>query len=369
MFGGIRIGRLAGIPFYINPSWFLVFGLVTFSLATTELPLLIPERSPWVYWVLALGSALLFFGSLVAHEMGHSLVSRAYGVPVRSITLHLFGGVAALGKEVRKAREEFLIAVAGPLVSVGLAAVFFGLGLLIERRLTVVAAGLELVGFLNASVAVFNLVPGFPLDGGRILRSVVWGLTGNYRRSTRVASLAGRLIGLLMIVAGIYLAITQRSVGSLWLSLIGWFLVSMARQSYSQAVMHDHLQSTAVAALAVRPLRVPADLTLDELFAGYIRTTGWKFYLATVHDEPVGLVTAHHLASTPQSLWPATPLFSVMLPIAVLPQVDPSATADTALALLEESGAQLVRVVENGETTGIVGRDRLVALAFHGAGR
>ncbi len=362
MFGGIKVGTLAGIPFFVNPSWFLVFGFVVFSLATSQLPLWVPNLSSWVYWPLAAFVALLFFGSLVAHELGHSIASQHYGIPVRAITLHLFGGVAQLGREVSRAREEFWIAVAGPAVSVVLSALFWGGYELLAGPLPIVAGALRMVALLNIGVVLFNLVPGFPLDGGRVLRALVWGITGNYRKSTWVAATAGRLVGLVLIFLGIYLAITQNDLGSLWLALVGWFLVSLARQSYQQAVVLDTLRKTPVSAAQVRLITVPGRLTIDELFAGYISTTGRRFYLLEDEDQPAGVVDAYELTRLPRHLWPVTPILSVMTPITGIPQVSLSASAMSALDTLEEARSPLLRTVEDGRTIGIVSRNDLVQL-------
>ncbi len=362
MFGGIRIGRLAGIPFFINPSWFFVFAFVTFSLATSSLPAWIPGEADWVYWLLGPTVAILFFGSLVAHELGHSLVSKAYGIPVRAITLHLFGGVAQLGREVRRPREEFWIAVAGPAVSVALGALFWGSGYLLGDFLPTVANSLVIVGILNVGVVVFNMVPGFPLDGGRVLRAAVWGAIGDYRRATKVASTAGRLVGLLLIFGGIYLAVTQGDISSLWLTIMGFFLMSIARQSYVQAVIQDTLQKTPLSEAQIRLIAVPGYLTLDELYAGYISTTGRQYYLVEVGERAVGVITPYALASVPRLLWGVTPLTSVMKPLESIPEISIASSAVAALNRMEDSGAEMLRTLEHGRTTGLVTRDQLLRL-------
>ncbi len=362
MFSGIRIGKLAGIPFFVNPSWFFVFAFVTFSLATDQLPLWIQGEARWVYWVLGTLVALLFFGSLVAHELGHSMVSKSYGIPVRGITLHLFGGVAQLGREVRRAREEFWIAVAGPAVSLVLGVLFWGAGHLLTDTVPVLSAGLVLLGWLNVGVLSFNLVPGFPLDGGRVLRSIVWGISGDYRRATRVAATAGRGIGLLLILLGIYLAFSQQDLSSLWLALVGWFLTSIARQSYVQAVMQDTLQKTPLAAAQIKLITVTGHLSLDELYAGYISTTGRQYYLVELDEQPLGVLDPQGMVKVPRQLWPVTPLTSVMRPLAEIPRISVSESAASALSLMEEANTHLLRTVENETTMGVVTRDQLLQI-------
>ena len=361
MFGGIRIGQLAGIPFYINPSWFLVFALVTLQFATGQLPAFVGGQQGWVYWVLAAVIALLFFASVIAHELGHSLVSRAYGIPVRSITLHMFGGVAQLGREVRRAREEFWIALAGPAVSLLLAVLFGVCGLLLEDAMYTLGRSLLLLAILNVSVVVFNMVPGFPLDGGRVLRSIVWGITGDYRKASKIAAVGGRLVGSLFILLGVYLAVSEGDLGNLWLALIGWFLINMARFSYAQAVIQDILRKTPVSQTMTRPITVPADLTVDELFAGYIRTTGRQFYFAEAGGRTVGLVGPGAVAQVPWTEWRHTTLRGIMTRRESLPVVDAGVSAASALNRMEDLKVDYLAAVESGYLVGLVTREHLVS--------
>lgn len=362
LFGGVKIGRIGGIPLFINPSWFLVFALVTFNLATSALPLLIEGEQAWAYWLLAVATAVLFFASLLAHEMGHSLVARAYGIPVRSITLHLLGGVAQLGREVARAREELWIALAGPAVSLVLAGVFWGGAYVLQDGLPQLATALQLLSISNLGIVLFNMVPGFPLDGGRVLRAIIWGVTGNYRRATKVAATGGRIVGMILIGAGVYLAVAQDDLGSLWLALIGWVLINMARQSYIQAVIQDTLQRTPVSEAMIKLISVPGTLTLDELYAGYISTTGKQFYLVEMYGSPAGVLLPHLMSEVPWPQWKDTPLFDVMKPLEDLPDINPADSAVSALYRIDELRADMLRAVENGVTIGLVTRERLLGL-------
>ncbi len=367
MLGGFKIGRLAGIPFYVNPSWFLIFGFFTFTLATSQLPALAPNAAAWVYWPLAVVVGLTFFASLLAHEMGHSLVSKAFGIPVRSITLHLFGGVAQLGREVSRAREELWIALAGPAVSLVLGAIFFGASILLRDGPQLLTASLQLLALLNAGVLVFNLVPGFPLDGGRVLRAAIWGVTGNYRGATYAASMAGRLAGMLMIMGGVYLTLITSDYGNLWMALIGWFLISIAGQSYKQAVIQDKLQKTLVSEAMVRPITVPASLTVDELMAGYVRTTNWPYYYLESQDETVGIVSRRRLEWVPEHLRAITTLAGIMVPIESLPKISSSDPAVSALYKMEETKTDMLRAVEGELVVGVVPKDALFGLISRAA--
>jgi Zn-dependent protease len=231
MRGVIYLGKLFGIRFQLHFTWFIIFALVTISLVY-------PEYSRWTYWVVGIITSLLFFGSVVAHELAHSLVGRANGVPIESITLFIFGGVAQMTREAPHPSAELKIAVAGPLSSLAIGSAFGLLWLFIPSAPEPIATMIEWLAVMNGVLAVFNLIPGFPLDGGRVFRSLLWRLTGNYHRSTRIATQVGRGIGYLFMLGGIVIIILRPSdlswFDGIWIVFIGWFLENMARTSYRQ---------------------------------------------------------------------------------------------------------------------------------------
>lgn len=369
MFRGIKIGRIAGIPFLINPTWFLIFALVSFSIATQELPYLILGEQEWVYWVAGVAVALCFFSSLLAHELGHSIASRHYDIPVISITLYMFGGVAQIGREVKRAREEFVIAIAGPAVSLVIGVVFWGGGYLVSPMVPIIGGSAQLLGVLNLAILVFNLVPGFPLDGGRVLRAIIWGITGNYLRATRVASISGQIIGALMIAFGLFMGFTGRDPSAIWIAFVGFFLITMARQSQDQAVLQESLKSGTVLDIMTSLIRVPATLSVDELYMGYIRTTGWPAYLVEMYDRPSGIVWQATIQQIPHEQWPGTPLATIMQPIELIPAISPTATTEDALYKMNDMHADVLKVMENEQPVGVVTRANIVRSAFGKQGK
>ncbi len=246
--GGIKLGRVLGFDISIDWSWLLIFFLVVFTLASGYYPLNHPEFSVTLDWELAVISALLLFAAVLIHELSHSLVSRQYGTPVRGITLFLFGGVSQISDEPHSAREEFWMAIAGPLTSIGLGIIFYflsGAGTLFGWPQPVLAV----VGYLamiNIMLGVFNLIPGFPLDGGRVLRSIIWGITDNLDNATRWASYMGQGFGYLLMAFGFALVLAGQLVGGLWMIFIGWFLTGAARSSYQQLMIREALSGVRV---------------------------------------------------------------------------------------------------------------------------
>lgn len=231
MWGVIHLGEVFGIRFRLHFTWFIIFALVTISLVY-------PEYSRWTYWVVGIITSLLFFGSVLAHELAHSLVGRANGIPIESITLFILGGVAQMTGEANRPNAELKMAAAGPLCSLAIGVVFGLLWLLIPNVPQPIATMIQWLAVMNGVLAVFNLIPGFPLDGGRVFRSLLWRLTGSYHRSTKIATRLGQSIGYLFMLGGIVI-IVLRPFGlswfdGMWLVLIGWFLANAARISYYQ---------------------------------------------------------------------------------------------------------------------------------------
>jgi Zn-dependent protease len=231
MGSSLRLGRIFGIPIEVNVSWLFVFALLTFLLANQ----FEDSRLRWGEahrWSVAVITVVLFFLSVLVHELSHSLVAMAKGIPVQGITLFIFGGVSRLDREPQRPSVEFVVAVVGPLSSIALAGIFGGVWFLLGRGNSSVEVVILLVAWTNLSLGVFNLVPGFPLDGGRVLRAGVWGITGSYHRATQVAARSGQLVGGLLLAAGIALAILVDIVDGIWIALVGGFLFSVASSSY-----------------------------------------------------------------------------------------------------------------------------------------
>ena len=354
---GIRIGRILGIPIYLHPSWFIIFALITVSLAT-QFANQHPRWSQVQHWSLGVLTSLLFFGSVLFHELSHSVVALHYRIPVVSITLFVFGGVARIGREPSRARQEFNIAVAGPVSSYMLAAGFWLLGRAFpsSEMLTALAGWLAQI---NAGLATFNLAPGFPLDGGRILRALVWGRTGDYTRATRVASRGGQLLAYVMIVAGIWQSLTSNFVGGLWLAFIGWFLLTAAQESYAQVAIRGALEALRAADIMSRDLPAVGRATSLEDYVHEMLRTGRRCHLVMEDGELQGLMTVHALNRVPREDWAVTSVQAAMVPRAQIRWVAPE---EPVLALLERMQSEDINQMPVVGDSGSPGAGRVVGI-------
>jgi Zn-dependent protease len=360
--GGIPIGRLFGISLRLNYTWFIVFGLVTWSLTTRYFPISFPDWSLATLLVAGVVTSLLFFGSVLAHELMHSVVAQSVGIKVNSITLFIFGGVAQMSEEPHRPRDELRIALAGPLASVAIGIIFGVVYLLVEGHSEFVLAISYWLGLINISLAVFNLIPGFPLDGGRVLRSILWWRSGNLRRATKIATNIGRVVGYLFIFGGIFLIFQGLWLNGLWLALIGWFLGNAAAGSYRQVSLQGMLQGHTAGEVMTRdcPLMDPG-LTIERLVNEQILVSGRRCFPVAVDGRVLGLVTLHNIRSVPRSLWPARTLRQIMTPLDKLKSVSPKEDLSTMMKTLTEAELNQVLVVENGTILGVIGRDNLLA--------
>ncbi|MBC7076736.1 MAG: site-2 protease family protein [Synergistales bacterium] len=278
MEANVRLGRILGIPVGLHTSWFLVFGLVTWSLAAGYFPVEYPALPVVAYWMLGAVTSLLFFASVLIHELGHSVVALRNQIPVHRITLFIFGGVAQISREPSDASTEFRVAIAGPLSSLGLAAGFAGLWRL-DRAIPYLAAPSVWLMRINLLLAFFNLIPGFPLDGGRILRAVIWHFTGNFYRATQVAVFTGQLTAFGFIGLGVFTMLTGNWINGLWLAFIGWFLQNAAAASYAQTNVQQSLRDVTVAQAMTRdcPL-VPTHISLQQLVEEHVLAGGRRCF-------------------------------------------------------------------------------------------
>lgn len=309
---GLRIGRVFGIPIYIHPSWFVIFALITFSLAT-QFTQQHPRWSHAQHWSLGILTSLLFFGSVVFHELAHSAVAIRYRIPVASITLFVFGGIARIGREPDSAKQEFNIAIAGPLSSYFLSGVFWLLLRLFPQSEMFGALAFWLA-WVNFGLATFNLMPGFPLDGGRIFRALVWGLTHSYERATRLAARSGRLIAYAMIVFGAWHALTGDLIGGLWIAFIGWFLLTAAQESVSQAAIRTALSGLRASDVMSNEIpTVGRETPLDE-YGQQVLRTGRRCHLVISDGRLLGLMNIHALHSVPREQWSSTSVQAAMVP-------------------------------------------------------
>jgi len=362
---GIQIGRIYGIPIFLHTSWFIIFALIAFSFVSQfdALQLNIPTSR---LWGLGLMTSLLFFGSLIFHEMAHSVIAKHYKIPVVSITLFVFGGVSRIGREPGRALEEFNIAVAGPISSFFLAGGFW---LVARQAGSNVILG-TLAGSLaeiNLILAIFNLIPGFPLDGGHIFRAIVWGFNRDFARSTRIAARAGQAIAYGMIALGAGMALANFTVrgiggpvGGVWLAFIGWFILSAAKQTHAQVEARGALEGLRVADIMTPELHtVGREISLEDYAREMVRT-GRRAHLVVAGDQLVGLVTAEALNSVPQHDWDVTSVQAVMLPKDKLHWAAPEEPALSLLDRMRTIGMQQMPVIAGGSVVGIVTRDSIL---------
>jgi Zn-dependent protease/CBS domain-containing protein len=353
----IPIGRIYGISIDLDYSWFLLVGLLTWILAVSYYPFEFPGWSTGQYWGVGLITALLLFVSVLIHEFGHSVVAKHYGLDVPRITLFVFGGVSEIAAEPPSAKAEFWIAVVGPLVSFLLAAFFWEIEPLVSAYQPVLAI-VKYLAYLNFILGLFNLVPGFPLDGGRVLRSIVWRATGNYSRATAIAAFTGRFIGFALIFIGVWQILVGNLIGGMWTAFIGWFLESAARSQLQQDVLKTLLGGHRVIEAMTRKFpEVPGDTTLQELVDQHILPTGARYFVVNGPDGAPGLVTLGAIQSVPRSDWPATRVEQVMVPVQKLDSTRPDAVLWSALQKMGRDGVNQLPVVEDRGIVGILSRE------------
>jgi Zn-dependent protease/CBS domain-containing protein len=355
--GSITLGHVAGIRIAVHYTWLFVFLLVSWSLAAGYFPSRFPGQDPIAYWVAGAVSSLLLFASVLIHELGHSLVAIRRGVPVRSITLFIFGGVSALEQEPSSAGDEFLIAVAGPLTSFVLAGIFWGLSQLVPE-VSAPGAVLFYTAMLNLILGVFNLLPGFPLDGGRVLRAIVWGVTGSLHRATQIASYVGQGIGLLLIFVGLgQVLLGVGFLNGLWTAFIGWFLNGAAEQTRQAQEMRESLAGVRVQNLMdPQPVIADPSMSLEEFVDDYVIRRGRRALPVSEDGRLMGLVSITDAREVPRAAWPATSVERVMTRVP-LKTVTPETGLEEALALLAEGDFHQLPVVDGaGRLVGMLSR-------------
>jgi Zn-dependent protease/predicted transcriptional regulator len=374
MRNGFRIGRVFGIEIDIDWSWLFIFFLIVWDLGTV-FDQLHPKWAGGLVWSAAIAAALLFFVSVLLHELAHSLVAQSQGVPVRSITLFLFGGVSDIQREPPSPRAEFLITIVGPLTSL-----FIGVTLLLLAGVsaspidamtgsTSSMSGLSLLstillwlGSINILLAVFNMIPGFPLDGGRVLRSILWAITGNLRRATQMASQIGQIIAWLFIIAGIMMVfgydipfLGTGLINGLWIAFIGWFLNSAALQSYRQVVIHDMLHGVPVDRLMrSTPPTVSSNVPISSLVHDYVLGTDDHAFPVVDNGQIVGIVTLEDIRSVTRDTWDTRNVQQIMTPTNQLEVAAPDEDAADALDKLAKRDVHQLPVVRDGKLIGLL---------------
>ncbi len=356
----VKLTKIRGIDVGIHYSWFIVFVLITFSL-TARFASDHPQWTLAEHYMVGIATSLLFFSSILVHELAHSFVALAKGIPVRSITLFVFGGVAQIGRRPNRPLTELQIAIAGPIASAVLAVGFGTVEYLVgdqPEQLAVLAGSLALI---NLMLTAFNLVPGFPLDGGRIFRAALWYMTGSLTKATRIAAGTGQAIGYALIFLGIWTGFSLDWFSGLWLALIGWFLMNAAQESVVQVSVRSALSGLAVEDVMSRDRpSVSGRINLAELVQDYVLRTGRRCFTVTDGNRLEGLVTLHHIKAVPQKRWVQVSVGEVMTPMWQLRVVGPDQPLLDVLQLLEGRDINQVPVVAGDRLLGMITRDHLL---------
>lgn len=320
----IPIGRILGIPIDLDYSWFLIFVLLTWILAVNYYPVELKNGTNVQYWLMGAATAVLFFASIVVHELAHSWVALRYKIPVHRITLFIFGGVSQIAGEPPSASAEFLIAIVGPITSFVLAAVFFFLEPLLVNVKPALAVA-KYLALINGMLGLFNLIPGFPLDGGRVFRAIIWGSIKNYRRATVIAANTGRFFGFLFILVGVWLALRGNLINGVWIAFIGWFLESAAGAQVQQQLVQGLLVGHKVSeVMGDACTQVPGEATLQGLVDQEVLAHGRRCFLVKQGERVVGLLTLHNMKEIPRLSWATTTADQAMIPVEKVSRIDPN---------------------------------------------
>ncbi|KJS32530.1 MAG: peptidase M50 [Desulfatitalea sp. BRH_c12] len=353
-----KLFRLSGFEVSIDLSWVILAVLITWSLSVGYFPLQFKDLSSQSYWIMGVTGALGLFASIILHEFAHSVVARRMGLPMRGITLFIFGGIAQMGDEPPNAKTEFWMAIAGPLASIALAISFYG----------VYAAGMAggwpiafngvigYLAFINIALAIFNLIPAYPLDGGRILRAILWHYKKNLRWATRVSASIGAGFGVFLILLGVIRVLYGNFIGGMWFFLIGMFLQGAARASYQQLVARKALEGEPLERFMTHdPVTLSPALPLDRLVDDYFYKYHFKMYpVVDPEGRLIGCIRLQDVRTIEKEKWASTSVKSLMRPCSQENTIEPQADAVQALARMNQNDVSRLMVVDKGQLTGII---------------
>ncbi len=359
--GSFRLGKIAGIDIYAHLSWFIVLVLLTWSLASGWFVQLFPGWSTPTYWITAFISALLLFVCVLLHELAHSLVAQVHGLTVKNITLFIFGGVATIEEEMKRPGIEFQIAVMGPITSLFLAAIAFLLAWPFRGSNSPTEAVLDYLAASNFLLGVFNLIPGLPLDGGRVLRSIAWKITGNIQKSTRIASYAGQAMAFVFILLGLAAFFTGSFFNGLWSIFIGWFLLNAAQTANTQTLLQNTLQGVPVdKVMNPRPVAVPANISLQKLVDEYFVPQGLQAAPVVQGEYLAGLITLTDIARVGRERWAYTPVGHAMRLLEQVYVTTPEQPLHDLLEVMVTRGINQIPVVQDGRLVGLLSRESIL---------
>lgn len=359
----IRLGRLIGIPINIDASWFIIFALIVYTLAQFYFPVMRPDLSPSMYWLGGIIAALLLFASVLFHELAHSVVAKGHGIGVGGITLFIFGGVSRLREEPRTPESELKMAIAGPATSFLIAAVFWIVGSAAGPA-TLGPLGFEIVRYLaiiNLVLGVFNMLPGFPLDGGRVLRAVLWGATGSLDQATRYATYVGQGFAYLLIFGGFWFMLLGEFLTGLWLVFIGWYLNNAAQQSYQQVMVRRALSGVNVHRVMTTDFpHIDPDMSVDTFVHDYLLKYDYAAFPVTRGEDLLGILTVNEVRNIPREAWPGTPVSRIARAPEEERVVDENDDAFDALMHMAEGNLRRLLVMHDSKLKGMVTQDSII---------
>ena len=365
----IKLGKIFGIEIGLHYSWLIIAVLITLSLSS-YFSTSHPEWGTGVIWVMAVSSALLFFGAIVVHELSHAIVALRNNLPVSSITLFALGGVAQIEKEAETANSEFWLGIVGPITSAVIGAVCLGMAVAFgwpagEMPTTPLMAVIVWLGTVNIALAIFNMIPGFPMDGGRVLRAAAWKFTGDKVRATRIASVIGQVFAFGFIVLGVFAFFGGSGIGGLWIAFIGWFLLNAAKATYSQLEITEGLKNVTVGDLMSLdcPILDPR-MNVQTMVEEHMLRSGRRCYLVGDGGEPEGLITPHEIKEISREMWPMTLVGDIMKPIEEVHTIARSAPVMEALDKMGREDVNQLPVMDGGKLAGIISRDRIVKYLY-----
>jgi Zn-dependent protease/predicted transcriptional regulator len=353
----ITIFELLGFKIRVDISWLLLAVLITWSLALGVFPFWYEGLAPATYWWMGLAGMLGLVFSLLFHELSHSVVARYYGLPIKGITLFIFGGVAEMAEEPKSAKVEFWMAIAGPLASFFLAAAFalaaaFGEAVALPVPINGV---LNYLAFINLLLGAFNLIPAFPMDGGRVLRAALWHWRGDLRQATRIASNAGKTFGFLLMALGVLSVVSGNFIGGMWWFLIGMFVRGAAASSYQQMLSRSVFEGEPVRRFMTHEtVAVAPDLTLDRFVADYVYHYHYDLFPVVTDGRLLGCLSVRQLKAEPREKWPYLSVGDLMLPCTEENTVDPGMDAIEAMALMNRTGNSRLVVAVGDRLVGVV---------------
>jgi Zn-dependent protease/CBS domain-containing protein len=357
MKGSFKIGKIKGILIEVNASWFVIFALVTYTLASGYFPVYYPDFDPTTRWVSSSAIALLFFVSVLLHELSHSLVSLKLGMPVKSITLFIFGGIAQIEQEPDEPMKELKMAIAGPGMSIFLFGLFLLLSIIFKNFGAPEAAVVSLgyLSTINLSLAIFNLVPAFPLDGGRVLRAIIWRFTGNLQKSTKITSAMGSIFGYFLIAFGVLLLLNNYIINGIWLVFIGWFINQMSKDSYQSMLLSDIFDKINIREFMTgKVVTVDRSMSVQELVDNYFYKYKFAIFPVSQDGRIIGIVSAASVKQLETGARSQATVGSITTPLSDKLIISPDDIVSTAMTRLRSNGIGRVLVMDQNNLLGIV---------------